>query len=93
MGGARRSGSRKANGPITTGKCGLSVVARATSLGNIPSEKDCLLYKWRVLFENNTTVNYITSVPLLQTDTFEKEGTLKVYVVISNKGTVSGIRA
>ncbi|GFT13984.1 hypothetical protein TNCV_2616111 [Trichonephila clavipes] len=56
--------------------------------GNIPSGKSSLLYKWRVLLANNSAVDYITSVPLMQTDEFEKEGTLNVSVVVSNKGEI-----
>ncbi|GFY39081.1 hypothetical protein TNIN_402101 [Trichonephila inaurata madagascariensis] len=56
--------------------------------GNIPSGKSSLLYKWRVLLENNSAVDYVTSVPLMQTDEFGKEGTLNVSVVVSNKVSV-----
>ncbi|XP_055951462.1 uncharacterized protein LOC129987514 [Argiope bruennichi] len=52
--------------------------------GNIPSEKDRLLYKWTIQFSNGTTSEY-TSVPLLQTVTLLAPGILTVSVTVSNK--------
>ncbi|GFQ89491.1 uncharacterized protein TNCT_142381 [Trichonephila clavata] len=78
-------------GRVSIHSCGCLVVGKSARFlveidGNIPSGKSSFLYKWRVVLENNSAVDYLTSVPLIQTDNLEREGTLNVSVVVSNKG-------